>query len=91
MADDNISQEFRSKEIYKTRNYFIEKIKQNELISKMQKQVWWIWNYSEHLLTLTSRVTGCVSISALTFLVGISVDIPHFSISIKISIITAEI
>ena len=33
MAEENISQEFGSKEIDKTRNYFIEKIKQNELIS----------------------------------------------------------
>ena len=39
MAEENISQEFRSKEIDKTRNYFIEEIKQNELISKKHKKV----------------------------------------------------
>ena len=29
MAEENISQEFSSKEIDKTRNYFIQEIKQN--------------------------------------------------------------
>ena len=38
MAKKNASQEFRLKEIEKTRNYVIEKIKQNELISKKQKK-----------------------------------------------------
>ena len=31
MAEENISQEFRLKNIDETRNYFLEKIKQNEL------------------------------------------------------------
>ena len=34
MAEENISQELRLKQIDKTRNYFIEEMKQNELISK---------------------------------------------------------
>ena len=34
MANENISLEFRLKEIDKTINRFIEKIKQNDLISK---------------------------------------------------------
>ena len=34
MAEENISQELRPKQIDKTRNYFIEEMKQNELISK---------------------------------------------------------
>ena len=33
MAQKNRSQEFRFKEIDETRSYFIEEIKQNELIS----------------------------------------------------------
>ena len=33
MAEENISQELRLKRIDKTRNYFIEEMKQNELIS----------------------------------------------------------
>ena len=35
--EEHIGQEFRLKEINKTRNYFIEEIKQNELISKTLK------------------------------------------------------
>ena len=36
MVEENISQEFRLKNIDKTRNYFIEEIGQNELL-KAQK------------------------------------------------------
>ena len=38
MAEENISQEFRLKNIDKTRNYFLEEIKKNELMSKKQKR-----------------------------------------------------
>ena len=34
MLEENISQEFRLKNIDETRNYFLEEIKQNELMSK---------------------------------------------------------
>ena len=37
MAEESISQEFRLKNIDKTRNYFIEEIDQNELLTKKQK------------------------------------------------------
>ena len=57
MAEENIIQEFRLKEIDKTRNYFIEEIKQNELISKKHKSVCRILNYDEDLLILASTVT----------------------------------
>ena len=57
-----MSQEFRFKETEKARNHFIEKIKQNELISKKHKNVCKILNYTEHLLILVSKVTVCVSI-----------------------------
>ena len=35
MAEENIGEKFRLKEIDKTRNYFIEEIKQNELKIKI--------------------------------------------------------
>ena len=38
MAEKSISKKFRLKEIDKTRSYFIEEIKQNELISKKHKK-----------------------------------------------------
>ena len=39
MAEENISQEFRLKNIDETRNYLIEEINRNELISKKHKNV----------------------------------------------------
>ena len=33
MVEENITQKFRLKNIDKTRNYFLEEIKQNELMS----------------------------------------------------------
>ena len=39
MSEKSISQKFRLKEIDKTRSYFIEEIKQNELISKKHKKL----------------------------------------------------
>ena len=39
MFEENISQEFRLKNIDERGNYFIEEIKQNELMSKKDKKV----------------------------------------------------
>ena len=38
MSEENISQEFWLKNIDETRNYFIEEINQNELMSKKHKE-----------------------------------------------------
>ena len=74
MVEKRISQEFKLKEINET-DYFIEEIKQNELISKKHKKVSEILYYTKHLLILAFTVTGCVSISAFTSLVAIPVGI----------------
>ena len=37
MTEENISQEFRLKNMDEARNYFLEEIKQNELMSKKHK------------------------------------------------------
>ena len=39
MAEENISQEFRSKNINETRNHLIVQIKQNKLMSRKDKKV----------------------------------------------------
>ena len=57
MAEENISQEFRLKEVDKARNYFIEEIKKNELISKKHKKVCKILDYTDNLFILASIVT----------------------------------
>ena len=60
MVEENISQEFRLKSIDETRNYFLEEIKQNELMSKKHKKVCKTLNYIEHFLILASTITECI-------------------------------
>ena len=82
MVEENISQEFRLKNIDETR------INQNESISKKYKKVITTLKYIEHLLILTSTITSCVSISAFVSLVGISIGITRSAIGLKICAIT---
>ena len=89
MSEENVSQEFRLKNIDETRNYLIEEISQNELMSKKPKKVYRVLNYIEHLHILISTVTGCVSISAFASLVGISIGIRSSAIGLEICIVTA--
>ena len=88
MAEENISQEFRLKNIDETRNYLTEEINPNELISKKKERVCSTVNYIEHFLILGSTINGCVSISVFGFLVSISIGIP---IGLNIFAITAVI
>ena len=62
MSKENLSQEFRLKNIDETKNYFVEEIEQNELMCKKHKKVCTTLNYIEHFLILVSAVTGCISI-----------------------------
>ena len=64
MFEENISQEFRLKNIDETRNYFIKEINQTESMSKNYKKISTVLNYIEHILISVSTVTGCVSTSA---------------------------
>ena len=90
MAEKNISQEFRLKNIDKTRNYFLEGIEQNELMSKKHKKVFTTLDYTEHLLILAYTITGCVSMSTFaSFFVLIRVT--SSAIGLKICAITAGI
>ena len=60
MSEENLQQEFRLKNIDETRNYLIEEIYQNELMSKSHKKVCSVLNNIKHLLILFSTVTGCI-------------------------------
>ena len=75
MPEENIYQEFRLEKIDEIRNYLIEEINRNELMSNKHKKVCRVLNYIDHLLIITSTITGCVSISASAFLVGILIGI----------------
>ena len=86
-----MSQEFRFKNIDETRNYFLEEIKQNELMSRKHKRVCTTLNYIEHFLILASIISGCISISAFASLLGIPVRIMSSAIGLKICAIAAGI
>ena len=53
MSEENISQEFRLKNIHKTRNNFIKEINQNELMGQKHQKFGKFLNYIEHLLIRT--------------------------------------
>ena len=91
MTEDNISQEFRLKNINEIRIYFIEEINQNEWMRKNHKRVGRVLNYIENLLILISIVTGFVSISAFDSVVGILEGIMISAVGLKICVITAVI
>ena len=57
IAEGNISQEFRLKNIDETRNYFLKETEQNKLMRKQQKKVYTTLNYIEQFLILASTVT----------------------------------
>ena len=57
--------------IEKARNFMIKEINQDDLMSKKHKKLCTTLNYIEHLLTLASASTGCVSMSAFASLFDI--------------------
>ena len=91
MVEENISQEFRLKNIDETSNCFLEEIKKNELMSKKDKKVCTTLNYIEHFLILASTIKGCISIYAFASLIGIPIGIMSSAIGLKICAITAGI
>ena len=91
MTEKNISQEIRLNYIDETRNYVLEEKKQNELMSRKYKKICTTLNYIEHFLILSSTFTGCVSIPAFTFLIGIPIGIKGSAIRLKICTIPARI
>ena len=56
MPEENMNQEFRLKKIDEIRNYLIEEIIRNKLISKKHKKVCRVLNYIEHSLILISTI-----------------------------------
>ena len=91
MPKDSISQEFGLKNIDETRNYFLEEIKQNDLMNKKHKKVCTTLNYIEHFLILAYTITGCISISAFASLIDIPIGITSSAIVLKICAVTVGI
>ena len=82
-----MNQEFRLKKIDEIRNYLIEEINRNELMSKKHKKPCRVLNYIDHSFIVISTITGCVSISAFASLVGIPIRITSSAIGLKICVI----
>ena len=85
------SLEFTSIAIDETKNYILEEIKYNGLMSEKYKKTFKYLNYVEHLLISVSTVTGCVSISVFASLVCVPVGNTSSAVGIKMCAITAEI
>ena len=79
-----MSQEFRLKNIYETRNYFLEQIKPNEMTTRNHKKISGTLIYIEHFLILTSKITGYISISTFSSLIGIPIGITNSLKGLKI-------
>ena len=91
MPEENMNQESWIKKIDEIRNYLIEEINRNELMSKKRKNYCRILNYIDHSLIAISTITGCVSISTFASLVCIPIRITSFAIGLKNCVITAGI
>ena len=89
MMVEKASLEFRWKKVDETRNYLLDEIKHNDLMSQKYKKTCNYLNYVEHLLILASTTTGCVSISAFASLGCVPVGITSSAVGIKICAITA--
>ena len=91
MTEENISQQFRLKNIDETRNHLIVEINWNELISKERKKICKFLNCIEHFLILDSAVTWCVSISAFASLADTAIGISSSSLGLKFCVINAAV
>ena len=85
-----MAEEARLRKIDETRNYLLEEIKLNDLMSETYKKICKYLNY-EHLLILISAVTGCVSIYGFASLFCVPVGIKSSAVGIKICAITSGI
>ena len=64
-----MNQKFRLKKIDEIRNYLIEEVNWNELMSKKHKKVCKVLKYNDNSLIVISKITECISISGFASLV----------------------
>ena len=76
--------------IGETRNYLLEEIKHNDLMSERRKTTCKYLNYVEHLLILTATVTGCILRFEFTSLVCVPVGLTSSAVGLKTCAITAR-
>ena len=71
------------KNIDQTKNYFIQEVQQNELMSIKHKTFLVTLSYIEHFLILDPTITGCISTYAFASLLGIPVGSTSSAIGLK--------
>ena len=91
IVEEDISQEFRLKNKDETKNYLIEEMNRNELMSKKHKNVCATLNYIEDFLILDSTITWCCSVSGFPSLVSIPKEITSSAKWLNICVITVVI
>ena len=85
------SLEFRLRKTDETRNFLLDEIKHNDLMSEKYKKTCKYLNYVENVLILFSEITGYVSISAFASLVDINKGTTSSLVGIKICVIITGI
>ena len=88
---EEVNLDFRLKKIDEPRNYLLDEIKHDDLISEKYKKTCKYLNYVENVLILVSKVTRCVSIFAFASLVCGPDGITSSAIETKICSITSGI
>ena len=83
--------EFRLIKNDETRNYLLDEIKHNKLMSEKYKKTCKYLNYLAQLIVLVLTVTGSVLICAFTSLVFFPVGVINSALGIKICGISAGI
>ena len=74
-----------------TRNYLLDEIKHNHVMSEKHKKTFKYLNCVKHLFMLASTITCCFLISSFTSLVAISLGIASSGMGFKNCTITAGI
>ena len=88
---EEASLEFRLRKVDETRNYRLDEIKHNDLMSGKYKNTCKCLNYVEHLLILATAVTSCISISAFVLLVCVPIGVTSSAVGINIRAVTEGI
>ena len=81
IVEEDISQEFRLKDIDETRNYFIEKIKRNKLITKNHKNVCIFLDYFDIFLFWLLQLLVVFQFLLFHFLICIPIAIASSALS----------
>ena len=85
------SLKFRFKKLDETRNYLLDEINHNDLMSEKYKKIFKYLNCIEHLLILVSAVTVYVSISAFSSLFCVPVGVTRSAVGMTLCEITTII